>query len=70
MSHLFIIASVTLKTFLTDRWHRLRATGDAGEIDEKTIIIALMSAATIAVIAGVIIVAINSRAEEAAGFLE
>jgi hypothetical protein len=69
MSHLFT-AAVIVKSYLQDRWHRLHATGDAGEIDEKTIIIALMSAATIAIIAGVIIVALNARADEAAGFLE
>lgn len=69
MSYLFATA-VIVKAFLRDRWHRLQATGDAGEIDEKVIIIALMSAATIAIIAGVIIVALNARADEAAGFLE
>lgn len=69
MNHLFATAGI-VKSFLQDRWHRLRATGDAGEIDEKVIIIALMSAATITIIATVIIVALNARADEAAGFLE
>jgi uncharacterized membrane protein YqhA len=66
----FITTAAIVKAFLQDRWHRLRATGDAGEIDEKVIIIALMSAATITIIATVIIVALNARADEAAGFLE
>jgi hypothetical protein len=69
MSHLFT-AAVIVKAFLQDRWRRLQATGDAGEIDEKVIIIALMSAATITIIATVIVVALNARADEAAGFLE
>jgi hypothetical protein len=69
MSHLFT-AAVIVKAFLQDRWQQLQATGDAGEIDEKVIIIALMSAATITIIATVIVVALNARADEAAGFLE
>ena len=68
MNRLFTTA-VIVHSFLRDRWERLRETGDAGEIDEKTIIMALMSAATIGIIA-VIIIALNSRADSAAGYLE
>jgi uncharacterized membrane protein YqhA len=70
MTPILTAAIAHLTSFVADRWRQLQSTEDAGEIDEKTIIIALMSAATIAIIAGVIIVALNSRADQAAGFLE
>jgi hypothetical protein len=69
MSHLTIPLIATLRSYIAKQWRRLRATGDAGEIEEKTLIIALMAGATIAIIAGIIIVAITSKAEEGAGFL-
>lgn len=70
MTPILTAAIAHLMSFVGARWRQLHATEDAGEIDEKVIIIALMSAATIGIIAGVIIVALNSRAEQGAGYLE
>lgn len=68
MNRLFTTA-VIVHSFLRDRWERLRETGDAGEIDEKTIIMAVMSAATIGILI-VIVAALNARGDSAAGYLE
>lgn len=70
MTPLLINVIAHLTSFVADRWRRLQATEDAGEIDEKVIIIALMSAATIAIISTIVIVALTSRAESGAGYLE
>ncbi|MCH7229931.1 hypothetical protein L0U85_03520 [Glycomyces sp. L485] len=70
MSPILTTVIAHLLSFVADRWRQLRATEDAGEIDEKVIIIALMSAATIGIITTIIIVALTSRAESGAGYLE
>lgn len=70
MTPLLTTVIAHLTSFVADRWRRLQATEDAGEIDEKVIIIALMSAATIAIISTIVIVALTSRAESGAGYLE
>jgi heme/copper-type cytochrome/quinol oxidase subunit 2 len=70
MTPLLTAAIAHLMSFVAAKWQQLQETEDAGEIDEKVIIIALMSAATIGIIATVIIVALNSRAEEGAGYLQ
>lgn len=70
MTPIFTAVIAYLASFVADRWRQLQATEDAGEIDEKVIIIALMSAATIAIISTIVIVALTSRAESGAGYLE
>jgi hypothetical protein len=70
MTPILTAAIAHLMGFVADRWRQLQATEDAGEIDEKVIIIALMSAATIGIITTIIIVALTSRAESGAGYLE
>jgi hypothetical protein len=70
MTPILTAAIAYLMGFVADRWRQVQSTGDAGEIDEKVIIIALMSAATIGIITTIIIVALTSRAESGAGYLE
>lgn len=57
-----------LMNAVATRWRQFHATEDAGEIDEKTLIVAIMSGATITIIA-IIIAAITLRANEGAGYL-